>query len=82
MIARHPELNQVIEEATESSIDMAEGNVMDHIVKRKSLTAAIFYLKYKGKARGYVEKSGADHDVTLHVRFEDTSSTNKLKEDQ
>jgi hypothetical protein len=45
---------------SESLIDFAESQLMKSI-KKGSDTATIFFLKTKGKGRGYVEKSEIDH---------------------
>lgn len=50
------------EEANETAIDIAENELMKQ-VKKGSIPAIIFFLKTKGKSRGYVERqevTGAD----------------------
>jgi len=51
-------------EANERSLDFAEGKLMDAIGKG-NLTAIIFYLKTKGKHRGYVERQEISADVQV-----------------
>ena len=48
-------LQEVMAEIENRLIDKSE-NVVYHHMQNKSLTAAIFHLKTKGKARGWVEK--------------------------
>ena len=54
-IKRYPELQDIREEIEETYLDMAEGKILD-LIEAGNLTAIIFYLKCKGKDRGYVEK--------------------------
>lgn len=48
-------LQEVVRESRESMLDFAEGKLLTHI-KENDVTSLIFYLKTKGKARGYSEK--------------------------
>ena len=53
---------EAYEEANESALDIAENELMK-LVKKGSIPAIIFFLKTKGKSRGYVERqehTGAD----------------------
>lgn len=50
-----PQLRQVIAEARELTLDLAEGKLLQAI-RNDNLTATIFFLKCHGKARGYVER--------------------------
>lgn len=52
---RYPELHKIHERIIEVSKDVAE-DVLFHHLKKKSLTAAMFYLKCKAKDRGYIER--------------------------
>jgi len=54
-VKRHPRLAEVIEEAVELNLDTAESQLMT-LIANGNLGAVIFYLKTKGKARGYVER--------------------------
>lgn len=49
-----------VEEINESTIDIVESKLLGAI-NDDNLTAIIFYLKTKGKKRGYVERT--EHDV-------------------
>lgn len=55
MVARHPELRTVIEEAREATCDLAELKLIESIKKREAW-AVCFFLKCQGKHRGYVER--------------------------
>lgn len=50
-----PEFDEKAKEIEESAIDVAEGKLLTQIGEG-NLTAIIFYLKTKGKKRGYVEQ--------------------------
>jgi len=61
-IARHPSIKQALDEVTEENLDLAEGALLKGITDG-NMTAVIYYLKTKGKHRGYVERfeqTGAD----------------------
>jgi len=69
-----PNFKEAVEEITETAIDFVESKLMEKIngvtvlgqkdviyEQPPSDTAIIFYLKTKGKKRGYVERSEIDH---------------------
>ena len=43
------------------ALDCAESQLFE-LIKEKNVTAIIFYLKTKGKKRGYIEKQEANHN--------------------
>lgn len=53
-VKRHPHIYQASLEATEDVLDLAETKLIQKI-KEGHMTALIFYLKTKGKERGYIE---------------------------
>lgn len=55
-------LKQMLEEAEEAMIDFAESKLIEHI-SNGDVTSLIFFLKTKGKKRGYVEKTESDVSV-------------------
>lgn len=57
----NPEFDERAREIEESAIDVAEGKLLTQIGEG-NLTAIIFYLKTKGKRRGYVEQ--VDNNIT------------------
>jgi hypothetical protein len=56
-VRRHPSLKKLIEEIVEQNLDLAEGKLLEGITAG-NMTAIIFYLKTKGRERGYVERVG------------------------
>jgi hypothetical protein len=52
--------NQV-DDISDIAIDFAESQLFE-LIKGGNITAVIFYLKTKGKKRGYVEKQEANHN--------------------
>lgn len=76
-ILRSPELRAVTEDLEETKLDLAEKYLFD-LMKGGNLGAICFYLKCKGKKRGYIERqefTGADGDplapVGLNIAFTD-----------
>ena len=62
-------LQRVVEECQQGVLDLAEGKIVEKI-RDGDLTAIIFYLKTKGKSRGYTERqefTGADGKDLPHV---------------
>lgn len=53
------EFAEKVEEITESTLDKVEGKLLEAI-NDDNLTAIIFYLKTKGRKRGYVEQFDAN----------------------
>ena len=49
------EFKKMVDEVNESAIDYVESSLM-RLIKKGNPTAIIFYLKTKGKKRGYVER--------------------------
>jgi hypothetical protein len=65
-----PEYAQAIKDCLERSIDFAEASLMKNI-QDGNTTATIFYLKTKGKNRGYIERqeiTGADGTRMFEVK--------------
>lgn len=54
--------NQAYNEIIECTIDMAEQSLLNQVVGENT-AATIFYLKTKGKHRGYVERHEVTHQV-------------------
>jgi hypothetical protein len=55
-VKKDPELAELLDHCNESNLDLAELELIRQI-REGNLTAIIFYLKCKGKNRGYIEKS-------------------------
>ena len=56
-------LQDLLAEADESMLDFAESKLIEHI-NNNDITSLIFFLKTKGKKRGYIERS--EHDVNAN----------------
>ena len=56
-IRRHNSLQRVSEEVIEANLDLAE-SVLLKAIAQGNMTAVIFYLKTRGRNRGYVERYG------------------------
>jgi hypothetical protein len=55
-----PSVAQAIEESKEGLLDLAEGKLYQAI-SSGNMTAIIFYLKTRGKERGYIERLEQEH---------------------
>ena len=51
-----PHLQKVQKEISEQYLDLAESKLLKKIKKQEDLGAICFYLKCKGKGRGYIER--------------------------
>lgn len=74
-----PDVRQAVDEAKESILDFAEGKLYEQI-KGGNIAAIIFFLKTKGKGRGYIERSevtGAEGTPLLNVNV----NSNETKQD-
>lgn len=60
---KFPELNSLLTEVDESLIDFSENKLIECINER-NLTAIIFYLKTKGRNRGYIEQ--VDQNIKMN----------------
>ncbi len=84
-INKHETVKAAYEEANETTIDFVESKLMEQ-VRVGNITAIIFFLKTKGRNRGYVERqevTGKDggpveHDVK-HKFDPSTMSDDELK---
>ena len=59
---RKMKLADGLEAADEAILDFAESKLVDHI-KNNDVQALIFFLKTKGKKRGYIEKTETDVNI-------------------
>lgn len=69
-INRSPHLQEVRKQIEERLIDKSE-NVVYHHMQQKNLTAAIFHLKTKGKARGWIEKRESEISGKIDITQDD-----------
>ena len=63
---KDPQYKAAVDSLSDLAIDFAESKLHTSI-RNGSDTAIIFYLKTKGKKRGYVEKQEIDHTVSGDV---------------
>jgi len=71
-LEQDPEFAKGVELAKEAAIDYVEGYLYKNI--EKGLEAStIFYLKTRGRARGYAEKIDINHDgldnININIKF-------------
>ena len=65
-IDKDEKFREVVKEVEEGLIDFVESKLMMNIKEGKE-TSMIFFLKTKGKHRGYVEKTEVEHSGGLEV---------------
>ena len=63
-ISGNPEIRQALDEIKEQYLDLAESKLMAAVNDRE-LGAICFYLKCRGKERGYIEKVQVDASVEV-----------------
>jgi hypothetical protein len=61
--------SEAYNEIVESTVDMAEQSLLNQVVGENT-AATIFYLKTKGKHRGYVERQEITHQVLIPKMIE------------
>lgn len=71
-----PDFRQSVDDVREGLLDMTEGELLK-LIKKGDTTAIIFYLKTKGKKRGYVEKTETD----THVDIDGAKLLDKIQEE-
>ena len=64
-----PEYKRAVEDISDVALDFAETHLHKQI-KEGSSTSTIFYLKTKGKKRGYIERQEVDLGTDNHFRVE------------
>lgn len=72
-LKKYPEYVERVNEITDRNLDEVENVLLEKIFNDRDTTAIIFYLKTKGKARGYVEQTPnfvnvnvTGFDITIH----------------
>lgn len=63
-----PKYKSAVDDISEDAIDFAETSLLGQI-KDGNTTATIFYLKTKGKDRGYVERQEIQQTGEINVNF-------------
>lgn len=66
--AKKKKLADALEEVDESLIDFAENKLMQHI-QNDDLQATMFFLRTKGRKRGYVEKTESDVNINAFEKL-------------
>lgn len=61
---KNPEFAQAVENVNEANLDYAESKLLS-LIRQENATAIIFYLKTKGKKRGYIER--VENEVELNA---------------
>ena len=65
-LANDPEYAAAVDDVAEEAIDFAE-NALFKAIKGGDVAASIYYLKTKGKKRGYTEKADIDLNGTITI---------------
>lgn len=66
--AKKKKLAEALDEVEESILDFAESKLVEHI-QNDDLQALIFFLRTKGKKRGYVEKTESDVNINAFEKL-------------
>lgn len=61
---KDPEFKKAIDEIENTVLDFVEGKLFK-LIDKGDVASTLFYLKTKGKGRGYIEKSEIDHNVNI-----------------
>lgn len=79
-IEQFEETKIAFQNENESMIDFAESKLFQAI-SEEDLTAIIFYLKTKGKNRGYIEKFQSEHsgEITQKTNLSDLSTEELIR---
>jgi len=67
-INEDPEFKKAVKDIENISLDFAESKLLEQI-KANNTAATIFYLKTKGKNRGYIEKQQIEHSTDYKFDF-------------
>ena len=57
-----------VDDISNIALDFAESKLHE-LIKDKDTTATIFYLKTKGKRRGYIERNEIDHNGQIGITW-------------
>lgn len=68
-----PEFKAAVDEIQEFAIDHVE-SVLHGQINKGDTTACIFYLKTKGKKRGYIEKQEIEHSGQVAITWQETKT--------
>lgn len=74
-INRNPKLKSAHESISEFNLDQVEDSLQQMINSDHNVTAAIFYLKCKGKKRGWIEnEQQTDHIGDINTTLKDIAA--------
>ena len=59
-----------VDDISNIALDFAESKLHE-MIKDKDTTATIFYLKTKGKKRGYIERNEIDHNGQIGITWQE-----------
>ena len=62
------DFKEAVDDITEGLVDFAESCLLQEM-RDRNITAIIFYLKTKGKKRGYVERQEIEHEMNEPLRI-------------
>ena len=66
---KDPKLKKAVEDIQEQAVDYVESQLFKNI-EQGNITGQIFYLKTKGKHRGYIEKTEIQQETTGSISFD------------
>ena len=66
---KDPQFKKQVEDIQEAAVDYVESQLFKNI-QQGNITGQIFYLKTKGKHRGYIEKTEVQSEVSGSINFE------------
>lgn len=73
-----PSFKEAVDNIGEFLLDFAESSLYA-LIKKKNIAATIFYLKTKGKARGYVERTEIEEVQKPEFKMYDASGKNPIE---
>lgn len=76
---KYPELDEMMRDVEEGLLDLCESRLMQQI-NESNLTAIIFYLKTKGKQRGYIEGQIINANLNTNKAMSQEEAMEYLKE--
>ena len=65
--SKDEQYKMMVDDVQDIALDFAEGELHKQI-KNGEVSSTIFYLKTKGKKRGYIEKQEIDHSGSIDTR--------------
>ena len=74
---KFPEYKKEVEEVSNITLDFVE-NTLFKLIQEKNIAATIFYLKTKGRGRGYIERHEIKGDVDVknyHITISEPETT-------